>query len=95
MVQDSAMLPVKDTTKDDVFHSKSFGKVNANFACLIIDFLSMLLLFGAYSDHIANASPTRWMGRNLSSIKEDCFDNKSEQEMIQENQLVLIKFCLK
>jgi hypothetical protein len=55
----------------------------------------MLLLFDAYSDHNANASPTPWAGRNLSSIKEDRFHNMSEQEMIQENQLVLIKFCLK
>jgi hypothetical protein len=60
-----------------------------------IDFLSMLLLFDAYFNHNANASPTPWAGRNLSSIKEDHFHNMTEQEMIQENQLVLIKFCLK
>jgi hypothetical protein len=94
MVQDSAILLLKETTTNDVFHSNSFGKVNAYFA-RFVDFLSMLLLFDAYSNHNANASPTPWAGRNLSSIKEDRFHNKSEQKMIQENQLVLIKFCLK
>ncbi len=46
----------------------------------------MLLLFDAYSNCNANASPAPWAGRNFSM---------SEQEMIQESQLVLIKFCLK
>jgi hypothetical protein len=86
MVEDSAMLLIKETTNADVFHSDSFGKVNAHFARFVIDFLSMLLLFGTYTDHNANASPAPWVGRNFSM---------SEQEMIQENQLVLIKFCLK
>jgi hypothetical protein len=44
MVQDSAMLILKETSNADVFHSNSFGKVNANFACFVIDFLSMLPL---------------------------------------------------
>jgi hypothetical protein len=43
MVQDSAMLIIKETTNTDVFHSDSFGKVNANFAHFVIDFQSMLL----------------------------------------------------
>jgi hypothetical protein len=66
MVQDSAMLIIKETTNADVFHSNSFGKVNANFAHFVIDFLSMLLLFDAYSDHNANASPAPWADRNFS-----------------------------
>jgi hypothetical protein len=86
MVQDSAMPLIKETTNADVFHYNSFGKVNANFARFVIDFLSMLFLFDAYTDHNANASPAPWVGRNFSM---------SEWEMIQENQLVLIKFCLK
>ena len=32
MVQDFVMLLLKETSSDDVFHSNSFGKVNANFA---------------------------------------------------------------
>jgi hypothetical protein len=80
------MLIIKETTNADLFHSNPFGKVNANFAHFVIDFLSMLLLFDAYSDHNANAAPIPWASRNFSM---------SEQEMIQVNQLVLIKFCLK
>ncbi len=66
MVQDSAMLIIKEATNADVFHSNSFGKVNANFARFVIDFLSMLLLFDAYSDHKENAAPAPWAGRNFS-----------------------------
>ncbi len=94
VVQDSAMLLITNTTKDDVFHSNSFGKVNANTR-FVIDFLPMLLLFDAYLEHNANALPTPWAARNLSSIKEDQYKNKSEQEMLQENQMALIKFCFK
>ncbi len=92
MVQDSDMLLLKKTSNADIFHSYSFGKVNANFVHFVIDFLSMLLSFDAHSNHNVNASPTPWAGMNLSSIKEDCFNYMSEQEMIQENQMVLIKF---
>ncbi len=60
MVQDSSMLLLKETSNADVFHSNSFGKVNTNFACFVIDFLTMSLLFDAYSDHNANASPAPW-----------------------------------
>jgi hypothetical protein len=86
MVEDSAMLLIKETTNAYVFHSNSFGKVNAHFAHFVIDFLSMLLLFDTYTDHNANASHAPWVGRNFSM---------SEREMIQENQSVLIKFCSK
>ncbi len=47
------------------------------------------------SEHNANASPAPWAGRNLSTIKEDRHDNKREQEILQENQTVLIMFCIK
>jgi hypothetical protein len=80
LVQDFAMLLIKDTTKDDVFHSNSFGKVNANFARFVIDFLSMLLSFDAYLEHNANASPASWAARNLSSIKEDHYDTADVAE---------------
>ncbi len=88
------MKIIKNSSKDDTFHSNSCGKVNTIFACFVIDLLSMLLLFDAYVDHNANASPNPWAGRNLSTIKEDRHDNKLEQEMLQKNQTILIKFCL-
>jgi hypothetical protein len=86
MVQDSAMLLIKETTNADVFHSNLFGKVNANFAHFVINFLSMLVLSDAYTDHNVNASPAPWAGRNFSM---------SEREMIQKTHFVIIKFCLK
>jgi hypothetical protein len=77
VIEDSAMLLIKNTSKDHAFHSNSFGKVNSTFACFVIDVVSMLLLFDAYSEHNANASPAPWAGRNMSTIKEDQYDNKS------------------
>jgi hypothetical protein len=45
----------------------------------------MLLLFDAFIYHNAQAAPAPWAGRHLS-IKE--------QNLIQQNQFVLVKFCL-
>ncbi len=94
MVQDSAMLLLKETTNNDVFHSNSFGKVNTNFACFVIVFCPCCC-FLMHNPTQCKCFTLPWAGRNSSSIKRDHFHNKSEQEIIQENQLVLIKFCLK
>jgi hypothetical protein len=52
----------------------------------------MLLLFDLFIDHKVNAAPAPWAGRFLTTMKEDRHDNKSEREIAQENQTVLIKF---
>jgi hypothetical protein len=60
----------------------------------VIDYLYMVLLFDAYTDHNAQASPAPWGGKYLSTDKEVKFGNKSESDMFQENQNVLIHFCM-
>ena len=52
----------------------------------MIDYLSMVLLFDAYTDHNANTSPSLWGAKYLSTDKEVKFGNKSESDMFQENQ---------
>ena len=55
----------------------------------------MLILFDAYTKHNTNASPAPWSGKFLSSEKDQRFGNKSEIDLLQENQNVLINFCMK
>jgi hypothetical protein len=69
--------------------------VNITFAQFVIDYLSMVLLFDAYTDHNANTSPAPWGGKYLSTDKEVKFGNKSESDMFQEYQKNLIHFCMK
>jgi hypothetical protein len=68
--------------------------VNITFAQFVIDYLSIVLLFDAYTDHNANTSPAPWGAKYLSTDKEVKFENKSESDMFQENQKILIHFCM-
>jgi hypothetical protein len=68
--------------------------VSITFAQFVIDYLSKVLLFDAYTDHNASTSPAPWGAKNLSTDKEVKFGNKSESDMFQENQKILIHFCM-
>ena len=67
-------------------------KAKITFAQFVIHYLSRVLLFDAYADHNAKASPAPWGGKYLSTDKEVKFGNKSESGMFQENQKILIHF---
>jgi hypothetical protein len=62
--------------------------VNITFAQFVIDYLSMVLLFDAFTDHNANTSPTPWGAKYLFTYKEVKFGNKSESDMFQENKKI-------
>jgi hypothetical protein len=66
------------------------------FAQFVTDYLSMVLLLDAYTDHNAQASPAPapWRGKYQSTDKEVMFGNKSESDMFQENQIILIHVCM-
>ncbi len=68
-------------------------KVNITFSQFVIDYLSMVLLFDAFTDHNANGSPTPWRGKYLSTEKEVKFGNKSESNLFQEIQKKLFIFA--
>jgi hypothetical protein len=55
----------------------------------------MVLLFGAYTDHNAQESPAPWGGKYLSTDNKVMFGNRSESDMIHENQKILIHFFMK
>jgi hypothetical protein len=84
-IHDSLMVEIKKSSKEEMTHSNSFGRVDASFAKFVIDFLAMLLLFDSVLYHNAQAAPAPWAGRHLSM---------DEQRLFQQNQIVLIKFCL-
>ncbi len=85
-VVDLLMKDIKKSSKDKRIHSNSIGKVNASFAKFVFDFIAMSLLFDEFINHNAQAAPAPWAGRQLS-IKE--------QNLFQQNQIVLVKFCLR
>jgi hypothetical protein len=85
-IVDLLMIDIKKSSKDKTIHANSIGKVNASFAKFVVDFIAMLLLFDAFIYHNAQAAPAPWAGRHLS-IKE--------QNLFQQNQIVLVKFCLR
>ncbi len=68
--------------------------MNITFAQFVIDYLSMVLFFCAYTDHNANSSPAPWGAKYLSTDKEVKFGNKSESDMFHKNQIILINFCM-
>ena len=70
-------------------------KVNIKFAEFVKDFLSMVFLFDAYTEHNANTSLDRWEDKYLSTEKEVRFGNKSVSDLFQEFQKILIHFCMK
>ncbi len=79
------MVEIKKSQKEELTHSNSFGRVNASFAKFVVDFLAISLLFDSFLYHNAQAAPAPWAGRHLSMDK---------QHLFQQNQIVLIKFCL-
>ncbi len=84
-IHDLLMVEIKKSSKEEMTHSNLFGRVNASFAKFVVDFLAMLLLFDSFLYHNAQAAPAPWAGRHLSM---------DEQRLFQQNQIVLIKFCL-
>jgi len=54
---DSSMFRIKKTTINQGIHVNSFGRVNKSFCQFAIDFLSMLLVFDAWSSHVSQTVP--------------------------------------
>ena len=49
---DSSMFRIKKSTINQVIHVNSFGRVNKMFCQFALDFISMLLVFDAWSSHV-------------------------------------------
>jgi hypothetical protein len=85
-IVDLLMIDIKKSSKDKMIHTNSIGKVNASFAKFAVDFIAMSLLFDTFIYHNAQTAPAPWAGRHLSD---------KEQNLFQQNQIVLVKFCLR
>ncbi len=84
-IHDLLIVEIKKSSKEELTHSNSFGRVDASFAKFVLDFLAMSLLFDSFCYYNAQAAPAPWAGRHLSM---------DEQHLFQQNQIVIIKFCL-
>ncbi len=56
-INDLLMVQIKKSSKEELTHSNSFGRVNASFAKFVVDFLAMSLLFDSFLYHNAQAAP--------------------------------------
>jgi hypothetical protein len=79
------MLSVKASLEGEALHTNSIGKPNKMFACFVIDFLAMSLLFDCFHVHNSLVAPVPYSKKQLTS---------NEQQMLQHNQEILIEFCL-
>jgi hypothetical protein len=78
---------------EPTFVPLSFVKVDITFAQFVIDYLSMVLLFAAYTEHNTKTSPAPWGDKYLSTDKAVRFGKKSESDMFQENQKYWLIFA--
>jgi hypothetical protein len=79
------MLSIKASSEGEALHTNSIGKPNKMFACFVIVFLAMALLFDCFHVHNSLVAPVPYSKKHLTSNK---------QQMLQHNQEILIMFCL-
>ncbi len=72
-INDLIMVQIKKSSKEELTHSNSFGRVNASFAKFVVDFLAMLLLFDSILYHNAQAAPAPWAGKHLTMDEQRLF----------------------
>jgi hypothetical protein len=82
---DSSMLLIKQLSEGSDVHFNLIGKPNCMFACFVIDFMAMSILFDSFIDHRLLVAPMPFNKVPLS--EEHC-------GMLVHNKHILIKFCL-
>jgi hypothetical protein len=77
---DSLMLAIESTTVDQSTSPNSpnsFGKVNWSFACFVLEFLSVSLLFDCWFDHSSQTAPAPYTKDLYHEIKIDLKRNRN------------------
>ena len=82
---DSAMHRIKLSSMNQVIHTNSFGKVNKKFCEFAVDFMSMLLVYNAWSSHVSQTVPAPH-ARQVP--KEKVYDS------MMTNRTILVHFIL-
>jgi hypothetical protein len=84
----SLMLVIKSTTVDQSTSPNSpnsFGKVNKTFACVVLEFLSVSLLFDCWFDHSSQTSSPAPFTKNVS---DDIYRD------LTRSRNVIVNYCL-
>ncbi len=96
---DSSMLKIKKSTIGQDIHVSSFGKVNKTFCQFVVDFVSMALVFDAWSSHSSQFAPAPYVSGVPAAVYEHMQNNREIIEhYLQSNQvsyagkIVLLEF---
>jgi hypothetical protein len=81
---DSSMFRIKKTTINQGIHVNSFGRVNKSFCQFVIDFLSMLLVFNAWSSHVSQTVPAP----HVTGVPDRVYD------LMKTNRSILVHYVL-
>jgi len=85
LLVDSAMLLIKESSEGAGVHFNSIGKPNRMFAWVVIDYLSMCILFDTFIEHRSLVAPMPF--KNVPMSEEN-------MAMLVHNKQILVKFCL-
>jgi hypothetical protein len=81
---DSSMFRIKKTTINRDIHVNSFGRVNKMFCQFALDFISMLLVFDAWSSHVSQTTPAP----HVSGVPDRVY------ELMKTNRTILVHYIL-
>jgi len=81
---DSSMFRIKKSTINQVIHVNSFGRVNKMFCQFALDFISMLLVFDAWSSHVSQTTPAP----HVSGVPDRVY------ELMKTNRTILVHYIL-
>ena len=81
---DSSMFCIKKTTINRDIHVNSFGRVNKIFCQFALDFISMLLVFDAWSSHVSQTTPAP----HVSGVPDRVY------ELMKTNRTILVHYIL-
>ncbi len=75
---------IKKTTINRDIHVNSFGRVNKMFYQFALDFISMLLVFDAWSSHVSQTAPAPHVSAVLDRV----------YELMKTNRTILVHYIL-
>ena len=72
---DSTMVKIKKSTIGHDIHVNLFGKVNKTFCQFVVDFVSMALVFDAWSSHLSQFAPAPYVSGVPAAIYKHMQNN--------------------
>ena len=72
----SAILKIKKSTIGHGIHVNLFGKVNKSFCQFVVDFISMALVFDAWSSHLSQFVPAPYVSGVPAAVYKHMQNNR-------------------